>query len=138
MNENKYIIIDNFPQISTEKINEISENLKDTIFEEYQEDYDNIKLKEINPDRKKDNLHKDKMEKLKKLMKILDDKNDGLILPKMKEIMKVLYYVMFLSNGKYEETNLYTYLNRILKAIEENKLDNVKDELDFINFFLKK
>ena len=138
MNENKYILIDNFPQINTEKINEISEKLKDTIFEEHQEDYDNIRLKEINPNREKDNLHKDKIEKLKKLMKILDKKDDGLILPKMKEIVKVFYYVIFLSNGKYEGTNIYTYLNRILEAIEENNLDSVENELNFINFFLKK
>ena len=45
---------------------------------------------------------------------------------------------MFLSNGKYEGTNLYTYLNRILEAIKKNELDSVKNELDFINFFLKK
>ena len=71
-------------------------------------------------------------------MKILDKKDDGLILPKMKEIMKVFYYVIFLSNGKYEGTNIYTYLNRILEAIEENNLDSVENELNFINFFLKK
>ena len=138
MNENKYTIIDNFPEININEIDEISKKLKDTIFEECHEDYDNIKLKEINPNREKDNLHRDKIKKLKKLIKILDNKNDGLILSETKEIMKVLYYVMFLSNGKYERTNLYTYLNRILEAIKKNELDNVKDELDFINFFLKK
>jgi hypothetical protein len=138
MNENKYTLINNFPEINISKIDEISKKLKDTIFEEYHEDYDNIKLKEINPNREKDNFHKDKIEKLKKLIKILDDKNDGLILSKTKEIMKVLYYIMFLSNGKYEGTNLYTYLNRILEAIKKNELDSVKNELDFINFFLKK
>ena len=138
MNENKYTLIDNFPEININEIDEISKKLKDTIFEECHEDYDNIKLKEINPNREKDNLHRNKIEKLKKLIEILDNKNDGLILSKRKEIMKVLYYVMFLSNGKYEGTNLYTYLNRILEAIEKNELDSVKNELDFINFFLKK
>lgn len=138
MNENKYTLIDNFPEININKIDEISKELKDTIFEECHEDYDNIKLKEINPNREKDNFHRDKIEKLKKLIEILDNKNDGLILSKTKKIMKVLYYIMFLSNGKYEGTNLYTYLNRILEAIKKNELDSVKNELDFINFFLKK
>jgi len=138
MNENKYTLIDNFPEININEIDEISKELKDTIFEEWHEDYDNIKLKEINPNREKDNLHRNKIEKLKKLIEILDNKSDGLILSKRKEIMKVLYYVMFLSNGKYEGTNLYTYLNRILEAIKKNELDSVKNELDFINFFLKK
>ena len=138
MNENKYTLIDNFPEININEIDEISKELKDTIFEECQEDYDNIKLKEINPNREKDNFHRDKIEKLKKLIEILDNKNDGLILSKTKKIMKVLYYIMFLSNGKYEGTNLYTYLNRILEAIKKNELDSVKNELDFINFFLKK
>lgn len=138
MNENKYTLIDNFPEININEIDEISKELKDTIFEECHEDYDNIKLKEINPNREKDNFHRDKIEKLKKLIEILDNKNDGLILSKTKKIMKVLYYIMFLSNGKYEGTNLYTYLNRILEAIKKNELDSVKNELDFINFFLKK
>ena len=138
MNENKYTLIDNFPEININEIDEISKELKDTIFEECHEDYDNIKLKEINPNREKDNFHRDKIEKLKKLIEILDNKNDGLILSKTKKIMKVLYYIMFLSNGKYEGTNLYTYLNRILEAIKKNVLDSVKNELDFINFFLKK
>ena len=138
MNENKYTLIDNFPEININEIDEISKELKDTIFEECHEDYDNIKLKEINPNREKDNFHRDKIEKLKKLIEILDNKNDGLILSKTKKIMKVLYYIMFLSNGKYEGTNLYTYLNRILEAIKKNDLDSVKNQLDFINFFLKK
>ena len=138
MNKNKYTLIDNFPEININEIDEISKELKDTIFEECHEDYDNIKLKEINPNREKDNFHRDKIEKLKKLIEILDNKNDGLILSKTKKIMKVLYYIMFLSNGKYEGTNLYTYLNRILEAIKKNELDSVKNELDFINFFLKK
>jgi len=64
MNENKYTLIDNFPEININEIDEISKELKDTIFEECHEDYDNIKLKEINPNREKDNFHRDKIEKL--------------------------------------------------------------------------
>lgn len=108
-----------------------------------------IKNSKINPRdiklyKNKDNLFNKRIEKLKKLIVLLDEKDDGIILSYTLEHIKILYNAIYTSKFLYKKKNLYTLLNFILEnhSIEDKLTPDIKEKyfeyLDYFNLFFKK
>lgn len=74
----------------------------------------------INPQKGKDNIHKKKMESLKKIMEILYNSDGGIIIPKNEEVYKILYDIIFNQKVKVKQT-LKTRIDHLIKIVDNNQ-----------------
>ncbi len=93
-----------------------------------------IHLKNMKSKKKKDNLFHEKINKLKELIKILNLKNDGIILSPNEEFLKILYHIVYENEDTYKGKKIFTLVNIILDESDSS----IKNEyLDYLNQRLK-
>lgn len=116
----------------------------------HEKEFLTIKDSKINPrdiklSEKKDNQFNKKIENFKKLIHILNEKDDGIILSHSIEHMKILYNIIYAPETLYKKKKLYSLLNFILNNHDTINIINDSDikekyfeYLDYFNLFFKK
>lgn len=100
----------------------------------FAQNFENISFKDMNiSNRKKDNEFTIKKEKIDKLIKILDEKIDGVIIPKDKTMYEMIYKIIYSKDNEIKNKKVFTILNNMLNLLEKDEESlSVED-----NFYLE-